>query len=66
MAGDNSCRTFPSTVTLNSFQGPFRLSPGARGRELTGQLCVKPESAGREARWVLKQVQDDELCEVAL
>ena len=53
----------PNLVTLNLFQGPslgLRRS-GVRG--VNRAVSVSTQAPGRAARWVLKQVQHDEIRE---
>ena len=52
---------YATPVTLNSFQGPFlaaaRSAVGQQGRAVYSSPC----EAGRSARWMLKQVQHDDV-----
>ncbi|MDB5724693.1 MAG: hypothetical protein JWQ16_1447 [Novosphingobium sp.] len=55
-----------SSVIVNSFQDPFLPERGARvGRSggATEGLARLREEPGLEARWILKQVQDDDFAE---
>jgi len=52
--------TPPIPVILNLFQDPFSPTPGAPCGMPAGGFGSHHESTGHAARWVLKQVQDDE------
>ncbi|MEP6868757.1 MAG: hypothetical protein ABJA20_09585 [Novosphingobium sp.] len=47
-------------VILNLFQDPFLPARGAWFGKLAGPILSYFDGSGRAARWVLKQVQDDE------
>ena len=57
--------TTHNSVTLNLFQGPSGRTNGARG--LGGKQASKPASSYsvREEKWALKQVQGDDIGNVA-
>ena len=61
-ARGGSKKDYPTTpVTLNSFQGPSlparRSAVGQRGRA----VAPSTQATGRAARWMLKQVQHDDV-----
>ena len=66
MADGEATTTRSATVTLNLFQGPFRVLSGAWLRRQIGQVSSSPLRTGRGARWTLKQVQGDDVCWVGL
>jgi hypothetical protein len=49
----------PSFVTLNLFQGPFRLLDRSADWQTNGFAGLLHIALGLVARWILKQVQDD-------
>jgi hypothetical protein len=49
-----------NSVILNLFQDPFLGLPGARWSKASRAAGSKPAQAVQAARWILKQVQDDE------
>jgi hypothetical protein len=48
-------------VILNLFQDPFLLTPGFPIKNVTVPLIFHAKGRTLEARWVLKQVQDDDV-----
>ena len=53
--------TYPTPVTLNSFQGPSRPMRRSVVVRNDGAVGVSARPPGSAARWVVKQVQHDEV-----
>jgi hypothetical protein len=54
-----------SAVILNLFQDPSGRKPGACRDEHNGSAPLPNNASARVEKWVLKQVQDDEVERVA-
>jgi hypothetical protein len=51
---------YPTPVILNLFQDPFLRALRSVVGKRNGAIALSSAAAGDAARWVLKQVQDDD------